>query len=191
MSCCVTSSRSKSEYKNLSAAVKQKFSQRGRTNRHASEKVDSESDERQWLRGTSMARVAHKLDACLPHAAAHKLDACFPHAVDDDPDEYLFPLSVIEKSDDDDTSQMRSDVSAAKQVGPSAFRPDVQIEPSEEVAVGSKFLNMSDGAQAVGGRLGVRRAAGSVFADEQAMARGQKVWVNCDDEFVLMVSRQV
>ena len=44
---------------------------------------------------------------------------------------------------------------------------------------------MSDGAQAVGGRLGVRRAAGSVVADEQAMARGQRVWLNCDDEFIL------
>ena len=40
--CCVTSSHSKSDYKNLSAAVRQKFAQRGRTNRHASEKVDSE-----------------------------------------------------------------------------------------------------------------------------------------------------
>ena len=60
-------------------------------------------------------------------------------------------VPVVEKSDDDHTSQMRSDVSAAKQVDPSAFKPDVQIEPSEEVPVGSKFLNMSGGAQAVGG----------------------------------------
>ena len=89
----------------------------------------------------------------------------FPNAGDDDPDKYLLPLPVIEKSDDDYTSQMRSDVGAAKQVDPSAFRPDVQIEPSEEVPVGSKSLNMTDGAQAVGGRLGVRRAAGSVVAD--------------------------
>ena len=112
--------------------------------------------------------------------AVHKLDACFLHAGDDDPDEYLFPLPVIEKSDDDKTRQMRSDVSAAKQVDPSAFRPDGQIESSEEVPFGSKVLKMSDGAQAVGGRLGVRRAAGSVFADEPAMARGQRVWLNCD-----------
>ena len=116
---------------------------------------------------------------------AQKLDACFPHAGDDDPDEYLLPLPVIKRSDHDYTSQTRSDVSAAKQVDPSAFSPDVQIEPSEDVPAGSKFLNMSDGAQAVGGRLGVRRAAGSVVADEQAMARGQRVWLNCDDEFIL------
>ena len=117
--------------------------------------------------------------------AAQKLGACFPHAGDDDPDEYLFPLPGIKGSDDDYTSQTRSDVSAAKQVDLSAFRPDVQIEPSEEVPVGSKFLNMSDGAKAVGGRLGVRCVTGSVFAAEQAMARGQRVWLNCDDEFIL------
>ena len=111
--CCVTSSHNKSEYKNFSAAVKQKFAQRGRANRHASEEVDSESDERQWLRERSMAR------------AAQKLDACFPHAGDDDPDEYLLPLPVIKRSDDDYTSQMRSDVTAVKQVDPPAFKPDV------------------------------------------------------------------
>ena len=60
--CCVTSSHSKSEYKNLSAAVKQKFFQRGRTNRHASVEVGSESDERRCSRGTSMASPAHELD---------------------------------------------------------------------------------------------------------------------------------
>ena len=38
----MTSSHSKSEYKNLTTAVKQKFAQRGRTNRHASAVVDSE-----------------------------------------------------------------------------------------------------------------------------------------------------
>ena len=86
--------------------------------------------------------------------AAQKLDACFPHAGDDDPEEYFLPLPVIEKSDDDHTSQMRSDVSALEQVDPPAFKSDVQIEPSEEVPVGSTFLNMSGGAQAVGGRLG-------------------------------------
>ena len=108
-----------------------------------------------------------------------------PHAGDDDPDEYLFPLPVIKGSDDDYTSQTRSDMSAAKQVDLSAFRPDVQIEPSEEVPVGSKFLSMRDGAKAVGGRLGVKCVTGSVFAAEQAMARGQRVWLNCDDEFIL------
>ena len=171
--CCVTSSHSKSDCKNLSAAVKQRCTQRGRANRHTSEEVDSESDERQWLRGTSMAR------------AAQKLDACFPHAGDDDPDEYLLPLPVVEKSDDDYTSQMRSDVSAVEQVDPPPFKSDVQIEPSEEVPVGSNFLNMSGGAQAVGGRLGVRCVKGSVIADGQVTARDQGVWLIRNDEFVL------
>ena len=82
----MTSRQSKSEYKNLSAAVKQKFAQRGRTNRHTSVVVDSESDERRCSRGTSMA-------------PAHELDVCFLHGGDDDPDEYLLPLPVIEESD--------------------------------------------------------------------------------------------
>ena len=117
--------------------------------------------------------------------AAHKLDACFPRAGDDDPDEYLLPLPVIEKTDDDSTNQMRFDVSAAEQVDPSAFKPVVQIEPSEEVPVGSKFLNMSGGAQAAGGRLGVRCVAGSVIADGQVTARDWGVWLNRNDEFIL------
>ena len=44
--------------------------------------------------------------------------------------------------------------------------------------VGSKFLNMSDGAQAVEGRFGVRCVAGSILADGQERARSQGVWLN-------------
>ena len=116
---------------------------------------------------------------------AHELDVCFLHEGDDDPDEYLLPLPVMEESDDDCTRQMRSDVSAAKQVDPTAFKQDVQIKPSEEVPVGSKFLNVSGGAQAVRGILGARCVAGSIIADGQVTARGQRVWLNCNDEFIL------
>ena len=118
---------------------------------------------------------------------AHELDVCFFHGGDEDPDEYLFPLLVIEESDDDCTRQMRSDMSAAKQVDPSAFESDIQIKPSEEVPVGSKFLNMSDGVQAVGGRLGVRCVAESIIADGQVTARSQGVWLNCNEGFTLDV----
>ena len=62
--CCVTFSHGKSEFKSLPAAVKQKFGQRGRENRHARGEVGSESDERQCLRGTSMASLAHELVVC-------------------------------------------------------------------------------------------------------------------------------
>ena len=68
---------------------------------------------------------------------------------------------------------------------PPAFKSDVQVEPSEEVPVGSKFLNVSGGAQAFGGRLGVRCVAGSVIADGQVTARDQGVWLNRNDEFTL------
>ena len=165
---------SKSEYKNLSAAVKQRFEQRGRTNRHGSERVDSESDERQWLRGASMAR------------AAHKLDACFPDAGDDDPDEYLFPLPSIEKSDDDCIRQGWSDTSAAEQAGPISVQTRCSNRAIRRGPSRFQILQHErNGTQAVGGRRGVRRAAGSVIAYEQAMARGQRVWLNCDDELIL------
>ena len=78
---------------------------------------------------------------------------------------------------------MRSDVSALEQVDPPAFKSDVQIEPSEEVPVGSKFLNMS--------APGSRRKAWSevrdriVIADGQVTARDQGVWLSRNDEFVL------
>ena len=91
--------------------------------------------------------------------------------------EYLPPLPVIEESDDDCTRQVQPD--------PLAFKPGVQIEPSEEVPVGSKLLYMSDGAQAGGGRLGERCVAGSIIADGQVTARSQGAWLNCNDEFIL------
>ena len=50
---------------------------------------------------------------------------------------------------------------------------------------GSKFLNMSDGAQAVKGRLGVRCVAGSIIPDGQVTARSQGVWLNRNDDFFL------
>ena len=163
--CCVTSSHSKSEYKNLSAAVNQKFAQRGRTSRHASVEVDSES---RCLGGTGMA------------SPAHGLDVCFLNGGDDDQDEYLLPLLVVEER-----RHVRPDMSAAEPMDPPAFKPDVQINPSEEVPVGSKLLNVGDGAQAVGGRLGVRCVTGSIIADGQVTARSQGVWLTCNDEFIL------
>ena len=74
--CCVTSSHSKSEYKNLSAAVKHKFAQRGRTNWHARIEVDSESDERQCLRETSTASPAHELGVRFLHGSDDVPDEC-------------------------------------------------------------------------------------------------------------------
>ena len=94
---------------------------------------------------------------------AHGLGVCFLHGGDDDPDEYLLPLPATEESDDDCTRQVWSDMSAAEPMDPPASTPDVQIKPSEEVPVGSKCLYMSDGGQAVGGRLGVRCVAGSIL----------------------------
>ena len=76
-------------------------------------------------------------------------------------------------------------MSAAEPMEAPAFKPGVQIEPSEEVPVGCKFLNMSDGAQAVGRRLGVRCVAGSTIADGPVTARSQGVWLDCNDEFIL------
>ena len=81
---------------------------------------------------------------------------------------------MIEESDDGCTRQMRSDMSAAKKVDPSAFKHRCS---DQVVRRGPSwfpnFLNMSDGAQAVGGRLGVRYVAGSIIADDQVTARSQ------------------
>ena len=44
---------------------------------------------------------------------------------------------------------------------------------------------MSGGAQTVRGRLGVRCVAGSIIAYAQVTARGQGVWLNCNDGFIL------
>ena len=73
--CRATSSHSKSEYKNLS--VKQMFAQRGRTNWHARTEVGSESDERQCLRGTSMASPAHELGVRVLHGSVVRTNTCF------------------------------------------------------------------------------------------------------------------
>ena len=59
----------------------------------------------------------------------------FLHGDDDHPDEHLPPLPLIEESDDDCTRQVQPDMSAAEPMDPRAFKPDVQIEPSEEVPV--------------------------------------------------------
>ena len=116
---------------------------------------------------------------------AHELDVCFLHGGDNDHGEYLPPLPVIEESDDDCTRQVQPDMSAAESTDAPTFKPDVQTEPSEEVLVGSRFLNKSDGAQAVRGRLGVRCVAGSIIADGLVTPRSQGVWLNCNDNFIL------
>ena len=168
--CCVTSSHCKSEYKNLSAVVNQKFAQRGTTYRHANIEGQTRDGAQEgqawralltnWMSVSSMEVMMMMVSTC-----SHCL--------------WLKKVTI------DCTRQVQPDMSAAEPMDPPTFKPDVQITPSEEVPVGSKFLNMSDGAQAVGGRLGVRCVAGSIIASGQVTARSQGVWLNCDDEIIV------
>ena len=86
------------------------------------------------------------------------LDACFCED-DSDQDAYLFPLPTVDESNDSPedlmalSRQVLSDTGAARSVCPTTFRPDVPIEPSEEIPLyqadgtrvahfGAKFLSM-------------------------------------------------
>ena len=66
-----------------------------------------------------------------------RLDACFLFEDDGDQDPYLFPLSMVDESNDSPedlmalSRQVLFDTGAARSVCPTTFRPDVPIEPSE------------------------------------------------------------
>ena len=97
---------------------------------------------------------------------------------------YLFPLPMIDESNDSPEDLMAS-------VCPTTFRPDVPIEPSEEVPLrqadgprvaqhGSKFLSMGVGTQKIEGRFDVRNVTKPIVAAGQVSDRGQGVWLDGD-----------
>ena len=90
--------------------------------------------------------------------------------------------------------QVLFDTVAARSVCPTTFRPDVPIEPPEEIPLhqadgtrvahfGSKFLSM--GVQKIEGRFDVRDVTKPVVAAGQVTDRGQGVWLNGDGVFIL------
>ena len=83
--------------------------------------------------------------------------------------------------------QVLFDTGAARSVCPSTFRPDVPIEPSEEIPMhqadctrvahfGSKIPSMGVGTQEIEGRFDVINVTKPTVAAGQVTDRGQRVW---------------
>ena len=94
--------------------------------------------------------------------------------------------------------QVLFDTGAARSVCPTTFRPDVPIEPSEEIPlhqadgtrvahVGSKFLSMGVGTQKFEGMFDVRNVTKPIVVAGKVTDRGQGVWLNGDGGFILDV----
>ena len=88
------------------------------------------------------------------------------------------------------------DTGAARSVCPSTLRPDVLIEPSEEVPLhqadgtrvahyGSKFLRMGVGTQKIEGTFDVRNVTKPIVAAGQVTDAGQGVWLSGEGGFIL------
>ena len=132
------------------------------------------------------------------------LDACLLHENDSDQNAYLFPLPMVDESNDSPedlmalSHQALFDMGAARSVCPTTFRPDVPIQPSEEVPLhqadgtrlvhfGSKFLSMGVGTQKIEGRFDVRNLTKPIVAGGPVTDRGQGVWLAGDGWFILDV----
>ena len=115
---------------------------------------------------------------------APSLDACLLHKDDSDQDAYLFPLPMVDESNDSPedlvalSRQVLFDTGAARSVCPTTFRPDVPIEPPEEIPLhqadctrvahfGFKFLSMGVGTQKIEGRFDVRNVTKPIVAAGQ------------------------
>ena len=126
---------------------------------------DPETRKRKPIEGTGTGAVN----------PAPALDACLLYEGDSDQDAYLFPLPMVDESNDSPedlmalSRQVLFDTGAARSVCPTTFRPDVPIEPSEEVPLhqadgtrvahfGSKFLSMGVGTQKIEGRFDVKNS---------------------------------
>ena len=76
------------------------------------------------------------------------LDACLLYEDDIDQDAYLFPLPIVDESDDSPedlmalSRQVLFDTGAARSVCPTTSRPDIPIEPPEETP-----LHQADGTR--------------------------------------------
>ena len=120
------------------------------------------------------------------------LDACLLYDDDSDQDAYLFPLPMVDESNDSPedlmalSRQVLFDTGTARSVCPTTFRPDVPIEPSEEIPLhqadgarvahlGAKFLIIGVGTQKFEGRFDVRNVTKPIVA---AGVAERKWWVH-------------
>ena len=108
------------------------------------------------------------------------LNACLLCEDDSDQDAYLFPLPMVDESNDSPedlmalSRQVLFDTGAARSVCPTTF-PGVPIESLEEIPLhqadgmrvahfGSKFLSMGVGTQKIEGRFDVRNVTKPIVA---------------------------
>ena len=191
---CGKPGHNKSECRNFPAALKKKSVQTDKAGRYAGAEVDPEKGKRKssGRKDTGALNPAPGLDACLLYED------------DSDQDAHRLPLPMIDESNDGPedlmalSRQVLFDTGAARSVCPTTFRPDVPIEPSEEISLhqadgtrvayfGSKFLSMGVGTQKIEGRFDVRNVTKPIVAAGQVTDRGQGVWLNGDGGFILDV----
>ena len=136
--CCGKPGHNKNECRNFSAALRKKSVQPDKAGRYASVEVDPETGRRKPSGGKGTGAVS----------PAPGLDTCLLYENDCDQDVYLFPLPVVDECDDSPedlmalSGQVLFETGAARSVCPTKFRPDVPIEPSEEIA-----LHQADGTR--------------------------------------------
>ena len=188
---CNKRRHSKSVCRNFSAALKKKIVQPDQAGRYAGAEVDPETGKRKPTSGKGAGTLT----------TAPGLDACLLFEKDSNPDAYLFPLPMIAEGAGDLMAlsrQLLFDRGAARSVCPSTYRPDVPIEPFEEIALhqadgprvthfGSKFLSVGVGTQKIAGRFGVMSVTKPMVAAKQVTDKGQGVWLNGDGGFILDV----
>ena len=135
---CGKPGHNKNECRNFSTALRKKSVQPDNAGRCAGVEVDPETGRRKPSGGEGTGAVS----------PAPGLDACLLNENDSDQDVYLFPSPVVDECNDSPedlmalSRQVFYDTGAAWSVCPTTFRPDVPIEPSEEIP-----LHQADGTR--------------------------------------------
>ena len=190
---CGKPGHNKNECRNFSAALRKKSVQPDKAGRYAGVEVDPETGRRKPSGGEGTGAVS----------PAPGLDTCLLYENDSDQDVYLFPLPMVDECNDSPedlmalSRQVLFGTGAARSVCPTTFRPDVPIEPSEEIPLhqadgtrvahfGSKFLSTGVGTQKIEGRFDVRNVTKPIVAAGQVTDRGQGVWLTGDGGFILV-----
>ena len=191
---CGKPGHNENECRNFSAALRKKSVQPDKAGRYAGVEVDPETGRRKPSGGKGTGAVS----------PAPGLDTCLLYENDSDQDVYLFPFPMVDECNDSPedlmalSRQVLFDTGAARSVCPTTFRPDVPIEPSEEIPLhqadgtrvahfDSKFPSMGVGTQKIEGRFDVRNVTKPIVAAGQVTDRGQGVWLNGDRGFILDV----
>ena len=113
----------------LLSCLRKKSVQPDKAGRYAGVEVDPKTGRRKPSGGKGTGAVS----------PAPVLDTCLLYKNDSDQDVYLFPLPMVDECNESPedlmafSRQVLFDAGAARSVCPTTFRPDVPIEPSEEI----------------------------------------------------------